>query len=70
VEQFDHKLLFHWLTGLNMNDAICKHAVFFENWKCLLNAEIAQRFFTEVNKQANNFMSDEYFKVNRTLIQA
>ena len=53
-----------------MDDAVWNHAVFSKNRDRLLNSEVAQRFFTEVNKQAKHFMSDEHFTVDGTLIQA
>jgi hypothetical protein len=46
------------------------HAVFSKNRDSLLNSEVAQRFFAEVNRQAKRFMSDEHFTVDGTLIQA
>ncbi len=36
----------------------------------LLNNEVAQRFFAEVNRLAKRFRSDEHFTVDGTLIQA
>jgi uncharacterized protein YbbK (DUF523 family) len=42
-----------------MDDAVWNHAVFSENRDRLLTAEVAQRFFAEVNNQAKKFMSDE-----------
>jgi hypothetical protein len=46
------------------------HAVFSKNRDRLLNSEVAQGFFAEVNQQAIKFMSDEHFTVDSTLIQA
>ena len=70
VEQLDYNLLFRWFVGLSMDDAIWHHAVFSKNRDRLLNSEVAQRFFTEVNRLAKRFMSDEHFTVDGTLIQA
>jgi transposase len=70
VEQIDYNLLFRWFVGLGMDDAVWNHAVFSKNRDRLLNSEVAQRFFAEVNKQAKRFMSDEHFTVDSTLIQA
>jgi len=53
-----------------MDDAVWNHAVFSKNRDRLLNSEVAQRFFTEVNRLAKRFMSDEHFTVDGTLIQA
>ena len=70
VEQIDYNLLFRWFVGLGMDDGVWNHAVFSKNRDRLLNSEVAQRFFAEVNKQAKRFMSDEHFTVDGTLIQA
>jgi transposase len=70
VEQLDYNLLFRWLVGLGMDDAVWNHAVFSKNRDRLLTSEVAQQFFAEVNKQAKRFMSDEHFTVDGTLIQA
>jgi transposase len=70
VEQIDYNLLFRWFVGLGMDDTIWNHAVFSKNRDRLLNTEVAQRFFAEVNRQAKKFMSDEHFTVDGTLIQA
>ena len=70
VEQPDYNLLFRWFVGLSMDDAVWHHAVFSKNRDRLLNSEVAQRFFAEVNRLAKRFMSDEHFTVDGTLIQA
>lgn len=69
VEQIDDNQLFLWFVGLSMDEAIWNHAVFSKNRDRLLNADIAQRFFAEVNRQAKKFMSDEHFTVDGTLLQ-
>ena len=70
VEQLEYNLLFRWFVGLGMDDAVWNHAVFSKNRDRLLNSDVAQRFFTEVNRLATRFMSDEHFTVDGTLIQA
>jgi transposase len=70
VEQIDYNLLFRWFVGLGMDDAIWEHSVFSKNRDRLLNSAVAQRFFSEVNRRAKKFMSDEHFTVDGTLIQA
>ena len=70
VEQLDYNLLFRWFVGLGMDDTVWNHAVFSKNRDRLLNSEVAQRFFAEVNRLAKRFMSDEHFTVDGTLIQA
>jgi transposase len=70
VEQLDYNLLFRWFVGLGMDDAVWHHAVFSKNRDRLLSSAVAQQFFSEVNRQAKRFMSDEHFTVDGTLIQA
>jgi transposase len=70
VEQIDYNLLFRWFVGLGMDDEVWNHAVFSKNRDRLLNSEVAQHFFAEVNRQAKKLMSDEHFTVDGTLIQA
>ena len=70
VEQIDYNLLFRWFVGLGMDDAVWNHAVFSKNRDRLLNSAVAQLFFSEVNRRAKKFMSDEHFTVDGTLIQA
>src|SRR6201990_3212094 len=70
VEQIDYNPLFRWFVGLGMDDAVWNHAVFSKNRDRLLSSAVAQQFFSEVNRQAKRFMSDEHFTVDGTLIQA
>jgi transposase len=70
VEQIDYNLLFRWFVGLGIDDAIWEHSVFSKNRDRLLTSAVAQRFFAEVNRRAQKFMSDEHFTVDGTLIQA
>jgi transposase len=70
VEQIDYNLLFRWFVGLGMDDVMWNHAVFSKNRERLLNSEMAQRFFAEVNERAKPFLSDDHFTVDGTLIQA
>src|SRR6202162_5605785 len=70
VEQLDYNLLFRWFVGLGMDDAVWHHAVFSKNRDRLLSSAVAQQFFSEVNRQAKPFMSDDHFTVDGTLLQA
>ena len=45
VEQIDYNLLFRWLVGLGIDDAVWNHAVFSKNRDRLLTAEVAERLF-------------------------
>ena len=64
VEQIDYNLLFRRFVGLGIDDAVWNHAVFSKNRDALLTSEVAQQFFTEVNRQARRFMSDVHFTVD------
>ena len=70
MEQLDYSLLFRWFVGLEIDDEVWHHAVFSKNRDRLLNQEVAQLFFRQVNAQAKGLMSDEHFTVDGTLIEA
>jgi len=70
MEQLDYSLLFRWFVGLEIDDEVWNHAVFSKNRERLLNQEVAQLFFRQVNTQAKGLMSDEHFTVDGTLIEA
>jgi transposase len=70
MEQLDYNLLLRWFVGLEMDEAVWKHAVFSENRDRVLNQERAQRFFAQVKAPAEGLMSDEHFRVDGTLIEA
>lgn len=70
MEQLDYNLLFRWFVGLEIDEPVWNHAVFSKNRDRLLNQEVAQRFFAQVNSQAQGLMSDEHFTVDGTLIEA
>jgi transposase len=72
LEQLDYNLLFRWFVGLNMDDAIWDATVFSKNRERLLKGEVAQAFFEQVLKlaQQRELLSDEHFTVDGTLIEA
>src|SRR5215475_12901107 len=72
MEQLDYNLLFRWFVGLQMDDAVWDVTVFTKNRERLVNAEVAQRFFTAVLQMASqaHLLSDEHFTVDGTLIEA
>jgi transposase len=70
VEQISYSWLFRWFVGLDMDEQVWNHAVFSKNRERLLNAEIARTFFAKVLAQAREFVSDEHFTVDGTLIEA
>ena len=72
MEQLEYNLLFRWFIGLNMDESVWVPTVFSKNRDRLLEADIAERFFEEVLKQAReaDLLSDEHFSVDGTLIEA
>src|ERR1700742_4372814 len=70
VEQINYSWLFRWFVGLNMDEPVWNHAVFSKNRERLLNAAIARLFFARVLEPAREFISDEHFTVDGTLIEA
>jgi transposase len=72
MEQFDYNLLYRWLVGLNMDDAIWDVTVFTKNRERLLDGDIAEAFFQAVLQQARerSLLSDEHVTVYGTLQEA
>lgn len=70
MEQLDYNLLFRWFVGLNMDDRVWDPTTFSKNRERLLRGEIAQRFFAQVLADAEQWLSDEHFTVDSTLIEA
>jgi transposase len=72
MEQMEYNLLFRWFVGLNIDEPVWVPTVFSKNRDRLLEADIAQKFFTRVLEQAKaaDLTSDEHFSVDGTLIEA
>ena len=72
MEQLDYNLLFRWFVGLNMDDQVWDASTFSQNRERLLRSDVAQAFFEQVRRQAEQagLMSDEHFSVDGTLIEA
>jgi transposase len=72
MEQMEYNLLFRWLVGLNMDEAVWVPTVFTKNRDRLLEGDIAEKFFDQVLGQARSaeLLSDEHFSVDGTLIEA
>jgi transposase len=70
MEQLDYNLLFRWFVGLNMDDPVWDPTTFSKNRERLLRGEIAQRFFAQALAAAEQWLSDEHFTVDSTLIEA
>lgn len=72
MEQLEYNLLFRWFVGLNMDELVWVPTVFSKNRDRLLESDVAEKFFTQVLRQAReaDLLSDEHFSVDGTLIEA
>jgi transposase len=70
MEQLNYNLLFRWFVGMEMDEPVWNHAVFSKNRERLLNQAVARSFFDRVLQQAQEYLSDEHFTVDGTLIEA
>jgi transposase len=72
MEQLDYNLLFRWFVGLDLDAPVWDVTVFTKNRDRLLDGEVATGFFEEVlaDAKAQRLLSDEYFTVDGTLIEA
>jgi transposase len=72
MEELDYNLLFRWFVGLNMDDPVWDATVYCKNRERLLQVDVAEAFFQEVLKLAeeHQLLSDEHFTVDGTLIEA
>jgi len=71
MEQLDYNLLFRWFVGLRADDEVWDATVFTKNRDRLLEAEIAEKFFVTVLREAQEqgLLSEEHFTVDGTLIE-
>jgi IS5 family transposase len=65
-------LLFRWLVGLGVDDAVWDHSTFSKNRDRLLEGEIAAKFLNAILAQprVKKLLSSEHFSVEGTLIEA
>src|SRR5262250_2469952 len=65
MEELDYNLLFRWFVGLNMDDPVWDATVYCKNRERLLKGDVAEAFFQEVLKLAeeHQLLSDEHFTV-------
>lgn len=72
IDQLDGNLLFRWFVGLAIADPVWDPSTFSKNRDRLIEADVAQGFFTQVLAQteAKQLLSDEHFSVDGTLIEA
>jgi transposase len=71
-ERLNYDLLFKWFLDLPIDAKAFDPTTFTKNRTRLLEAEIADRFFAEVVRQAQlrRYVSSEHFSVDGTLLQA
>lgn len=72
MEQLEYNLLFRWFVGLSVNEPVWHPTVFTKNRDRLLEAAVAEEFFSLIVGQARSkrLLSDEHFTVDGTLIEA
>ncbi len=72
MEQLDYNLLYRWFVGLSPDDPVWVPTVFSKNRDRLLDGNIADAFFTEVLRLAeqHQLLSHEHFTVDGTLLEA
>ena len=70
-ERLNYDLLFKWFLDLAMDAKAFDRTTFTKNRDRLLEAEIADRFFAAVVRQAQlrRYVSSEHFSVDGTLLQ-
>jgi transposase len=71
MEQMDYNLLFRWLVGLEMDDAVWDVTVFTKNRERLIGGAVSQQLLEAVLVEAREkqLLSEEHFTVDGTLIQ-
>ena len=72
VEQVHYNLLYRWLIGLRIDDAVWDHSTFSANRDRPIENDVVCELFEEVVNLAReqNLLSEEHFSVDGTLIQA
>ena len=72
MEQVQYNLLYHWLIGLAMEEAVWVPTVFTKNRERLLEQDAVIELFSHVLQSADEhgWLSGEHFSVDGTLIQA
>jgi transposase len=72
VEQLRYNLLLRWFVGVPLDEPLFHVTSFTKNRDRLLNAEIAEAFFSAIRTQAaaRKLLSREHFSVDGTLLEA
>src|SRR4029450_11041637 len=71
MEQLDFNLLFRWVVGLGIDEALWAPTTFTKNRDRLLDGDIAAAFFEAVLIHADTarLLSDEHLTVHGTLLE-
>jgi transposase len=71
-ERLNYDLLFQWFLDMNSSEAAFDASTFSQNQQRLIEHEVADLFFHEVVElaRAQNWVSNEHFTVDGTLIEA
>ena len=72
MERLKFDLLFRWLVGIGVDDAVWDHSTFSKNRDRLLEGDIAAKFLSAVLAQPRikRLLSSEHVSVDGTLIEA
>lgn len=72
MEQLDYNLMFRWFVGLNVDEPVWDASTFSKNRERLLKGDVAEAFFDQVLKQADEegLVSNDHFTVDGTLLEA
>ncbi|HVA29502.1 MAG TPA: IS5 family transposase [Candidatus Baltobacteraceae bacterium] len=72
MEQLDYTMLFRWFCDMNLDDPVWDVTVYTKNRDRLIESDVAQAFFDQVQRQARatGLLSDEHFTVDGTMIEA
>ena len=72
MEQINYNLLFRWVVGLGVDDAVWAPTVFSKNRDRLLDADVAAKFMSQLlaHREVRGLLSDDHFSVDGTLIEA
>src|ERR1700739_45848 len=72
MEQLDYNFLYRWFVGLSPDDLVWDPTVFTKNLDRLQNGEVFGKFMSKLlhHPQVTPLLSDEYFSVDGTLIEA
>ena len=72
MEEIDYSILYRWVVGLNLDDAVWDATTFTKNRDRLLEGSVAKEFLAQMVERAREagLVSDEHFTVDGTLLEA